>query len=99
MPRDSWANSQLQSSPLTLTLKSISTTKPDTSNSARPLQLLGAALIPSTYLINTEHWVGPQRSGPIFFYCGNEGDIVGSPKTPLRMGNRATIRCNGGFSR
>ncbi|KAL1370955.1 hypothetical protein HN51_001169 [Arachis hypogaea] len=28
------------------------------------------------YLINTEHWVGPQRLGPIFFYCGNEGDIV-----------------------
>lgn len=27
------------------------------------------------YLINTEHWVGPQRQGPIFFYCGNEGDI------------------------
>lgn len=27
------------------------------------------------YLINTEHWVGPQRLGPIFFYCGNEGDI------------------------
>ncbi|KAL5556731.1 hypothetical protein UlMin_038967 [Ulmus minor] len=28
------------------------------------------------YLINTEHWVGPQRLGPIFLYCGNEGDIV-----------------------
>ncbi|MED6185790.1 hypothetical protein PIB30_060498 [Stylosanthes scabra] len=28
------------------------------------------------YLINTEYWVGPQRLGPIFFYCGNEGDIV-----------------------
>ncbi|XP_057951809.1 uncharacterized protein LOC131146308 [Malania oleifera] len=27
------------------------------------------------YLINTEHWVGPERLGPIFFYCGNEGDI------------------------
>ncbi|KAL2522446.1 Serine carboxypeptidase S28 family protein [Forsythia ovata] len=27
------------------------------------------------YLINTEHWVGPGRLGPIFFYCGNEGDI------------------------
>lgn len=27
------------------------------------------------YLINTEHWVGPSRSGPIFLYCGNEGDI------------------------
>ncbi|KAK0603087.1 hypothetical protein LWI29_001260 [Acer saccharum] len=27
------------------------------------------------YLINTEHWVGPNRLGPIFFYCGNEGDI------------------------
>ncbi|KAF3439107.1 hypothetical protein FNV43_RR17382 [Rhamnella rubrinervis] len=28
------------------------------------------------YLISTEHWVGPQRSGPIFLYCGNEGDIA-----------------------
>ncbi|XP_027921071.1 lysosomal Pro-X carboxypeptidase isoform X2 [Vigna unguiculata] len=27
------------------------------------------------YLISTEHWVGPQRLGPIFLYCGNEGDI------------------------
>ncbi|KAK9285899.1 hypothetical protein L1049_025100 [Liquidambar formosana] len=27
------------------------------------------------YLINTEHWTGPERMGPIFFYCGNEGDI------------------------
>lgn len=27
------------------------------------------------YLINTEHWVGPERLGPIFFYCGNEGGI------------------------
>ncbi|CAI9111212.1 OLC1v1011383C1 [Oldenlandia corymbosa var. corymbosa] len=27
------------------------------------------------YLINTKHWAGPSRSGPIFFYCGNEGDI------------------------
>ncbi|XP_059624060.1 uncharacterized protein LOC132267039 [Cornus florida] len=27
------------------------------------------------YLINTDHWVGPTRLGPIFFYCGNEGDI------------------------
>ncbi|KAH6796789.1 Serine carboxypeptidase S28 family protein [Perilla frutescens var. hirtella] len=27
------------------------------------------------YLINTEHWSGPDRAGPIFFYCGNEGDI------------------------
>ncbi|KAL5755163.1 hypothetical protein ACOSP7_023383 [Xanthoceras sorbifolium] len=27
------------------------------------------------YLINTEHWVGPNRPGPIFLYCGNEGDI------------------------
>ncbi|XP_027346530.1 lysosomal Pro-X carboxypeptidase isoform X2 [Abrus precatorius] len=31
---------------------------------------------PQRYLINTEHWVGPHRMGPIFFYCGNEGDIV-----------------------
>lgn len=28
------------------------------------------------YLLSTEHWTGPQRLGPIFFYCGNEGDIV-----------------------
>nr|XP_043615611.1 lysosomal Pro-X carboxypeptidase-like isoform X2 [Erigeron canadensis] len=27
------------------------------------------------YLINTDHWVGPSRMGPIFMYCGNEGDI------------------------
>lgn len=27
------------------------------------------------YLISTEHWLGPERLGPIFFYCGNEGDI------------------------
>ncbi|XVF15373.1 hypothetical protein REPUB_Repub09cG0146700 [Reevesia pubescens] len=27
------------------------------------------------YLINTEHWTGPSRLGPIFLYCGNEGDI------------------------
>lgn len=27
------------------------------------------------YLISAEHWSGPQRMGPIFFYCGNEGDI------------------------
>ncbi|XP_075501392.1 uncharacterized protein LOC142539670 [Primulina tabacum] len=27
------------------------------------------------YLINTEHWTGPDRMGPIFLYCGNEGDI------------------------
>lgn len=31
---------------------------------------------PQRYLINTDHWLGPQHSGPIFFYCGNEGDIV-----------------------
>ncbi|GAV57664.1 Peptidase_S28 domain-containing protein [Cephalotus follicularis] len=30
---------------------------------------------PQRYLINTEHWVGPSRLGPIFLYCGNEGDI------------------------
>lgn len=27
------------------------------------------------YLINTQHWLGPSRKGPIFFYCGNEGKI------------------------
>ncbi|GER41306.1 serine carboxypeptidase S28 family protein [Striga asiatica] len=27
------------------------------------------------YLINTEHWAGPSAMGPIFLYCGNEGDI------------------------
>lgn len=27
------------------------------------------------YLINTDYWAGPSRSAPIFFYCGNEGDI------------------------
>ncbi|XP_043713270.1 lysosomal Pro-X carboxypeptidase [Telopea speciosissima] len=27
------------------------------------------------YLINTDHWLGPERMGPIFLYCGNEGDI------------------------
>ncbi|KAL8250930.1 hypothetical protein R6Q59_034623 [Mikania micrantha] len=30
---------------------------------------------PQRYLINTNHWVGPSRMGPIFLYCGNEGDI------------------------
>ncbi|KAF7144247.1 hypothetical protein RHSIM_Rhsim05G0102900 [Rhododendron simsii] len=28
------------------------------------------------YLINAEHWVGPDRMGPIFLDCGNEGEIV-----------------------
>ncbi|KAK9749852.1 hypothetical protein RND81_02G155200 [Saponaria officinalis] len=27
------------------------------------------------YLINTDNWVGAKRKGPIFMYCGNEGDI------------------------
>ena len=27
------------------------------------------------YLINTQHWLGPSRLGPILFYCGNEGNI------------------------
>ncbi|KAI7742989.1 hypothetical protein M8C21_029793 [Ambrosia artemisiifolia] len=30
---------------------------------------------PQRYLINTDHWAGPSRMGPIFLYCGNEGDI------------------------
>ncbi|MCD7471060.1 hypothetical protein HAX54_011340 [Datura stramonium] len=30
---------------------------------------------PQRYLLNTQHWVGPSRLGPIFLYCGNEGDI------------------------
>ncbi|XP_030538919.2 lysosomal Pro-X carboxypeptidase-like [Rhodamnia argentea] len=27
------------------------------------------------YLISSEHWAGADRLGPIFLYCGNEGDI------------------------
>ncbi|KAK6923187.1 Peptidase S28 [Dillenia turbinata] len=27
------------------------------------------------YLINTDYWSGLNGMGPIFFYCGNEGDI------------------------
>ncbi|CAO2830295.1 unnamed protein product [Amaranthus hypochondriacus] len=27
------------------------------------------------YLIDTDNWVGAKRRGPIFMYCGNEGDI------------------------
>lgn len=27
------------------------------------------------YLISFEHWAGPAKAGPIFFYCGNEGYI------------------------
>ncbi|XP_039156545.1 lysosomal Pro-X carboxypeptidase isoform X2 [Eucalyptus grandis] len=27
------------------------------------------------YLISLEHWSGPGQLGPIFVYCGNEGDI------------------------
>ncbi|OIV93927.1 hypothetical protein TanjilG_05630 [Lupinus angustifolius] len=30
---------------------------------------------PQRYLLNTDHW-DPSSVGPIFFYCGNEGDIV-----------------------
>ncbi|XP_019422331.1 PREDICTED: lysosomal Pro-X carboxypeptidase isoform X3 [Lupinus angustifolius] len=29
---------------------------------------------PQRYLLNTDHW-DPSSVGPIFFYCGNEGDI------------------------
>ena len=27
------------------------------------------------YLVSAEHWGGPAGLGPIFVYCGNEGDI------------------------
>lgn len=27
------------------------------------------------YLINTHNWLGPSKKAPIFFYCGNEGNI------------------------
>ena len=27
------------------------------------------------YLINSDHWSGASELGPIFLYCGNEGDI------------------------
>ncbi|CAF1706790.1 hypothetical protein Bca4012_005339 [Brassica carinata] len=27
------------------------------------------------YLINSDHWTGASELGPIFLYCGNEGDI------------------------
>lgn len=27
------------------------------------------------YLINSDHWLGASALGPIFLYCGNEGDI------------------------
>ncbi|KAL6012825.1 hypothetical protein ACLOJK_003314 [Asimina triloba] len=27
------------------------------------------------YLISTVNWGGPRRMAPIFFYCGNEGDV------------------------
>ncbi|WCJ23774.1 Lysosomal Pro-X carboxypeptidase [Euphorbia peplus] len=30
---------------------------------------------PRRYLINSHHWLGTDSSSPIFFYCGNEGDI------------------------
>ncbi|KAK4764942.1 hypothetical protein SAY86_026032 [Trapa natans] len=28
------------------------------------------------YLFSSDHWTGPDRMGPIFLYCGNEGDIA-----------------------
>lgn len=30
---------------------------------------------PQRYLINSDYWLGASALGPIFLYCGNEGDI------------------------
>jgi len=27
------------------------------------------------YLIEKQYWQGPTENGPIFMYCGNEGDV------------------------
>ncbi|KAF7144208.1 hypothetical protein RHSIM_Rhsim05G0102800 [Rhododendron simsii] len=50
------------------------------------------------YLINAEHWVGPNRMGPIFLYCGNEGllwerggDCVVSREHRARVGTCPSI--------
>lgn len=44
----------------------------------QPLDHFSFADLPTfhqRYLINDDHWVGPSQLGPIFLYCGNEGDI------------------------
>ncbi|KAK3016390.1 hypothetical protein RJ639_007368 [Escallonia herrerae] len=41
---------------------------------------------PQRYLINTEHWVGPARMGPIFFTAATRGILSGSPTTPASFG-------------
>lgn len=44
----------------------------------QPLDHFSFADLPNfhqRYLINDDHWVGPSQLGPIFLYCGNEGDI------------------------
>ncbi|KAK8973892.1 hypothetical protein V6N11_013049 [Hibiscus sabdariffa] len=68
---------------LLLTPSSSLTSQPsDAFPSNTPMRFLGKHYTESNlsanntrYLINTEHWVGPSRFGPIFLYCGNEDDI------------------------